>query len=86
MKRIRDGHGDPDVYELSSGRRFTANCGVIGLNSSWGEHEDCWEPTGGFDGCIPCSPSREKDPWTAAERVELADYMIALWMKWRDEQ
>lgn len=72
-----------DGYVLSTGREFYANNGIIGLSPEFGRGA----LAEGYDGGILCEPNcwNEAQQWTAAERTELADYMIALWMKWRDQ-
>jgi hypothetical protein len=67
-----------DDLVMSSGRRFYANCGIIGLS-------DRLTVTEGYDGAVPAW----EDGWggavmTTEERREMADYMIALWTKFRD--
>ncbi len=74
MKMIDDDH-----FELSTGRRFYANGGCLGMSDSG--DQTCHRFPGfnyGGDGGVDC------DDWTQAERIEVADYMIAAWQKWRD--
>jgi hypothetical protein len=61
---------DRDNYELSTGRTFYANNGLIGLTSV---DDPACRVSEGYDGGV------DVELWTAAERAELADYMIALW-------
>lgn len=68
---------DADEYILSSGRRFYAHQGVVGL--SLDRMADC-EVSHGFDGGV------DVQDWTPAERVELANFMIALWTVFREAQ
>lgn len=66
---------DDNEYELRSGRRFYANCGVIGLGPElrgFGFSE-------GYDGG-DCA-----DSWTDAERQELAEAMIERWRAWLNQ-
>lgn len=77
MKRL-----DRDTYALSSGRRFGANIGSIGITSEGG----VFEITTGYDEGVDLEP----DPsigiaWTAAERVELAQFMIDQWIAFKAE-
>jgi hypothetical protein len=70
---------DDDIV-MSTGRRFYANFGTIGLG-------DDLEVSHGGDGGIPAWPGgywSAEQVMTEAERRELADYMIALWTKFRD--
>ena len=70
---------DNDHYELSTGRRFTANRGIIGLNAD----NDLTE---GYDGGIYVGGNPWDEPdetWSAAEKAELADYMIARWQAFK---
>lgn len=72
-----------DEYELSSGRRFYANCLIIGLNPGL-------ETCEGYDGDIHTGDSWQGPDlpwgggWTTDEKRELAEFMIALWTKYRD--
>ena len=72
---------DHNTYRLSTGREVKANCGFIGLNHALSVAE-------GFDGSIYALAhddwyDDDKDRWTPAERAELADYMIALWQRFK---
>lgn len=80
MKPIDDDSGFYD-FELSTGRRFGANCGIVGIVQRKGGN---WRITEGYDGDIyGCAPDEwtddDADRWTPAERAELADYMIEQW-------
>jgi len=68
--------GERDEFVLSSGRQFYANCGIIGLSP----HDDHVHE--GYDG--PVWMDMDDDTWTPEEKRELATYMIALWMRWRE--
>ncbi len=73
---------DRDNYELSSGRRFSANCGIIGLSP------EKLTVSEGFDGEIdidgyPWEDFTDENRWTPAERAELADFMIAAWQRFK---
>lgn len=71
-----------DGYVLSTGKAFRANCGILGLRVK--DVRICHE---GYDGSV--LESHDRDVWmdeaeypqsfTAHERREIADYMIALW-------
>jgi hypothetical protein len=63
----------------TSGKKYYANCGIIGLSEPG---EDGWQVSGGYDdafgGC--CSEKLSKK-----EKIELADYMINLWTRFRKD-
>lgn len=61
-------------YLLSNGERLQANCGILGLSPDLGLYE-------GYDG-VP----RYGDPFTAEERREIADMMIARWKEWAEKE
>ena len=67
MKYLRN----EDTYEFSTGKRFYANAGLIGICPSG-------EVAEGYDGDVSTSS------FTPDERRELADYMIALWQQFKD--
>lgn len=85
MKRLTSDH-----YELSTGRKFSANKGIIGISADDVDGEVSRQLSEGYDGAIDTdSFDIERYPeleWTVEERRELADYMIELWTKWRDGQ
>lgn len=64
-------------YTLSNGREIDANCGFIGINSE-GELSE------GYDGHL-CFGDSDRGKLNAAERKEIADFMIALWVEWCDK-
>lgn len=69
-----------DEITLSSGRTFSANCGLISIN------EDLWVSEGydcGIAGVGLDAAEFSHDPWSADERVELADRMIKLWSEFK---
>jgi len=66
-------------YTLSSGRRFGANMGYVGINpdlevaeGSDGPIYDRWDWVSGRK-------------WTREEKTEFADHMISLWEKFKAE-
>jgi hypothetical protein len=70
--------GDKVIF--STGRSFYANEGIIGICPTLRISE-------GYDGGLSAWPGEgwEKAPaLTAAERRELADYMIGLWTEFRE--
>ena len=75
MKRLDDG----DTYQLSSGRTFSANCGVIGLCPGVTQVGE------GFDGGITVRDewALEGERWTDEEVSELRQFMIDAWTNWK---
>ncbi len=72
---------DGNDYVLSTGRRFYAHCGILGLS---GRHpEDLYN---GYDGVVwtedPDGQPEDRPSFTMAERLEIAEHMIGLWRKW----
>jgi len=65
-----------DDVIFSSGKVVYANRGIIGLSMP-GEYG--WEISEGYDGRI------DIDELSKQERIELADYMITLWQRFKDE-
>jgi len=61
-------------FEFSTGKYFSANEGIIGINSDLETYE-------GYDGSLDWL----RGYFTPKERVELADYMIELWKKYKKE-
>lgn len=75
MIPVSDGLG----YVLSTGRVFYANLGIIGINPTL-------EVSEGYDGGFSVDGDWEgEDKWTAAERAELADFMIDLWQRFKGQ-
>ena len=78
MKRADD---KDDTYVLPTGRRFYANCGIIGLS------DDDDAVTEGYDGGIDVhSYADPEEAWTVKERRELGQFMIARWTAWTEAQ
>ena len=69
MLKVQDG-----IIFFSSGRMTTVYAGVIGLSA------DCSEVHGGYDDCL----SDDLGELTQEEKIELADYMISQWQKFKD--
>ncbi len=67
-----------DAYRLRTGRTFGANRYFIAINPEL-------EIAEGYDGDLwGASGHAYDDPqWTPEERVELADYMIDLWERYK---
>jgi hypothetical protein len=85
---------DRDTYVLSTGRMVTANQGIIGIARAYGESaEGTFETfvvSEGYAGHLDALQDRTagidgagREPFTPAERVELADFMIAQWQDLR---
>ena len=80
-----------DFFVLeSTGREAYANCGFVGIN-------DDLELSYGYDGIfvpyltkIDIVQNKDslfaKAPWTPQERTEIANYMIDLWTKFKEEK
>lgn len=81
MKIVND-----DLLFESTGRKDYANGGIVGLarRGEFGYGRDGVSVFGGFDQNLPCQEFDK--PYTLAERRELADYMIALWMEYRGKE
>jgi hypothetical protein len=78
---------DRDTYRLSSGRTFYANCGIIGLSPEHVADETRRDVAEGYDGNIRTGNNPEdfyagEQPWTDADRAELAIYMMGQWAQW----
>jgi hypothetical protein len=79
---------DRDTYVLSTGREIIATHGIIGIARIYGEFGEetfeSFEVTEGFGGHLDeigegAGHRKGDTPFTPAERVELADFMIAQW-------
>lgn len=75
---------EEERYEFSNGYSFYANRGIVGLSPDLNISE-------GYDGGIaaiktcPCCKERSRrDDLTDKERIELADYMIHQWGRYRN--
>jgi hypothetical protein len=86
MKRI-----DSETYRLSSGREFYANDGLISIAR---EADGTFSIREGYDGDINgmddagdwMDDVEIKQIWSADERKELADFMIAQWTDFKESQ
>ena len=86
MKQIK-----ADWFELSSGRKVYANCERLSIRK---DSDGEWSLAEGYDGGISLGDAElyaedpalfeHERPWTAAERIELADFAIAQWMEFRE--
>lgn len=63
-------------YVLASQRRLSANKGILGMSPRLSLTE-------GYDGYIEESPD---EPFTPAERAEIASAMIEWWQKWARQE
>ncbi len=84
MEKTKDG------FILSSGRRIGANNNIIGLSEP--TEEEGWTISEGYDGTLFMAKNPEYTPsgggltpLTPEELVEIADYMIALWQRFKDD-
>lgn len=67
------------TIKLKSGREIDANSGLISIN-------DALEVGTGYDQMLSLlDEDYDESPLTAEERVELADRMITLWQRWKQE-
>lgn len=66
-------------YTLTTGRRFYANRGIVGLGPQAGDLSS------GYDDGIELERDWDPEfpPWTVAERRELADEMIRRWERFK---
>lgn len=72
-----------DDYTLSTGRRFYANQGIVGMSPAFAAEGNRF--ANGYDSddyTRKAYPEHEFDEWTPAERQELAAYISALWFAW----
>ena len=67
-----------DHWTLSSGRRFYANGGIVGIAADG-------EASTGYDGGMELEGDWPPPPFTAEERQEIAAHAISLWTKWASE-
>jgi hypothetical protein len=66
-------------WDLSTGRRFYANCGILGLNP-----DDLTELCEGYDGVVDGGSEGYPEPFTRGERREIATRMIEAWRRWAE--
>lgn len=88
MKRLDDGQH----YQLSTGRKFYAHNGIIGIGEPDDPSFDSGQLFEGYDGYIE-TVERDYDDagkrievsrWTREERRELAQFMAAHWLAWAE--
>ncbi len=74
-----------DIF-LSSGKQLDVHCGILGL----AREDNRLLITEGFDGyvdhyCFSCEEGTcTKSTLTPEEKIEVADYMIAMWQEYKD--
>lgn len=69
--KLADPEVDWDEYILSTGRKFYANNGIVGISPDLRIYE-------GYDG------GPDDKNWSPEERRELADFMIGLWQRYKE--
>ncbi len=69
MKPLKSKSGYYDDYKLSTGKLVLVNCSILGINPNLELYE-------GYDGGI-C-----EEQYTLAEKMEIAEYALALWQKY----
>jgi hypothetical protein len=82
---------DRGMYRLSSGREFGANFGLISISR---KEDGTFMIREGYDGGIDgmevphdgMDDLEIEQAWSADERRELADFMIAQWMDFKESQ
>ena len=67
-----DGFIRGDMIRLSTGREIYANCGFLGISENM-------ELSEGYDGTI------DTGDLSTAEKHELANYVIGLWTRWKEQ-
>jgi len=76
-------NGDDKYILESTGRCFYANCGIIGIDQEF-DRDNGLCVSEGYDGWIDLLHTwGEEKAWTPDEAIELADYMIALWTRFK---
>ena len=76
--KILDEYAEGNKYHHThefecSGKKFSANCHIIGINHELELHE-------GYDGSL----GEYEIDFTPEEKRELADFMLGLWQKFKD--
>lgn len=72
MKPIKTKYDFYDDFILSTGKEVSANCCILGISPELELHE-------GYDGRI------HEEDLTPNEKIEIAEYAISLWQKYRDK-
>lgn len=67
---------DSTDFEFTTGRELRAYGGIVGIDVDLSVY-------GGYDDKILDAADSSHDPWTPAERAELADHMIDLWTRFK---
>jgi len=68
---------------FSTGKTMSVNGGIIGLSEPTKEYG--WEVTGGWDDAIDCDSMFKEDRLTKSEKIELVDYMVGLWQRFKND-
>lgn len=76
MKRL-----DVDLFQLSTGRTFETNKGIIGLAPDDLDVYSGYDLTITMDDSVLQIPGM--DDWTLEEKHELANFMIERWRDWK---
>ena len=67
------------ICELTNDSHLFANCGFVGINSEM-------ETSEGYDGTLyPSTKKGRYRDWTKEDRVIVAEHMIALWERFKEE-
>lgn len=73
-----------DTLIFNTGKEIYTNCGVIGISEVVGlDGKKEWNVTEGRDGGICIDPDWDDSALTHGERVELANYMLGLWSRFK---
>ena len=72
MKPLKTGSGYHDDFTLSTGKKISANCSILGISPDLELHE-------GYDGTIDESELAPK------EKLEIAEYAISLWQEYKEK-
>ena len=67
---------EKEEYIFNSGKTASANCGIIGLSPEL-------EVSDGYDGLFHCYDKENACELTKEDKIELADYMINQWQKFK---
>jgi hypothetical protein len=72
MRPLKTSSGYHDDFLLSTGKEISANCSILGISPELELHE-------GYDGTI------DEAELTPKEKLEIAEYAISLWQKYKDK-
>ena len=74
MKPLKTSSGYFDDYVLSTGKKISANCSILGISPELELH-------GGYDQTI----YEDELELTPQEKIEIAEYAISLWQKYKNK-